>query len=250
MKGRNMQNANAVKSIAAVVLALAMAANFAQAGKSNAGNPGIAPPQSQPLGSSYNEWVILAQQWYYSIPTADMPSPARVFGNVLVPPQLPLAGNQTVPLTMKIGQWLFMPICFSTWANTPGDWGYIHPWSAPFTDPATGIDYPTYEAWVRAVMKAYMDGANPTCTIDEKPVQNIDMYRMQTGLFDLTVPEDNGWDCLSCSPPYNLPAGTYGPCLADGWFAILNQMTPGRHTISSAVGGAVITYEITVTTGK
>jgi hypothetical protein len=68
---------------------------------------------------------------------------------------------------------------------------------------------------------------------------------------NLTVPEDNGWDNPLADPPYDLPAGTYGPAVADGWFAILNPLTPGKHTIINSIGeGLSVTYEITVTPGK
>jgi hypothetical protein len=208
--------------------------------KSGNPNPGIAPPNSQPLGSSYNDWEVQAIQWYYS-QDSTVPMPARVFGHMVVPPMAYLSGA-TVPVTMTVGQWFFVPICFMTWANTPGDWGYDHPWDAPFTDPVTGIQYPTYEAWARYQVKASLDGVHPTCTIDGKPVQNIDMYRMQTSLFDLVLPADNPW---------GVPAGTYSPNFADGWFAILRPMTPGKHTVTNAIGeGLFVTYEITVTTGK
>lgn len=204
-------------------------------------NPGIAPPDSRPLGLSYNDWVIHVSEWYWSIPTTETP-PTRVFGNMVVPPLAWLTGV-TIPVTMEVGQWFIVPTCFNTWLNTPGDWGYTNSWSEAFTDD-TGTTWPTYEAWVREVMKEILDASHPTCTIDGKPVQNIDMYRMQTGLFDITVPEDNAWGSW-------LPAGTYGPALTDGWFEILYPMTPGKHTVTNAIGeGQFVTYEITVTTGK
>jgi hypothetical protein len=216
-------------------------------------NPGIAPPDSRPLGLSYNRWVELADQWLYSFPTTISPSPTRVFGDMVVPPQGGFTGA-TIPVTIEADQWLYVPICFNTWLNTPGDpgWDSNTRWShAPFTDPNTGITYHTYEAWVREVMKEYVDTLTPTSTIDGKPVRDLDMYRMQTGLFDITVPEDNAWD----SSTYYLPPGTYGPALVDGWFAILHPMTPGKHTVVNTVtdaSGATysLTYDITVTRGK
>jgi hypothetical protein len=231
-----MKHTNAVRYIGAVALALAMAVNFAQAGKRNAGNPGITPPNSQPLGSSYNDWVVEALQWYFSIPTTEANPPTRVVGNLVMPP-IAYFTDVTVPVTMRVGQWFLVPILMNVWANTPGDWGYDHPWSEPYAG------YPTYEAWARDLMKEYNDTQHPSSTIDGKPVQNVDMYRMQTTLFDLTVPEDNAWGSW-------LPAGTYGPCFGDGWFAILNPMTPGKHTVTQTLGGQFVTYEITVTTGK
>ena len=105
-------------------------------------NPGIAPPNSQPLGSSYNDWVVLALQWYYSIPTTEANPPTRVFGNMVMPPIAYFTGV-TVPVTMKVGQWFLVPILMNVWANTPGDWGYDHPWTEQYGG------FPTYEAWAR-----------------------------------------------------------------------------------------------------
>ena len=149
---------------------------------------------------------------------------------MVVPPQGGFTGA-IVPVTMEADQWLYVPICFNTWLNTPGDPGWVSNtrWShKPFTDPNTGITYHTYEAWVREVMEEYMDTITPTSTIDGRPVRDIDMYRMQTGLFDITVPEDNAWGSW-------LPADTYGPALVDGWFAILYPMTPGKLDESDGV---------------
>jgi len=214
-------------------------------------NPGIAPPDSRPLGLSYNRWVELADQWLYSLPVTVSPSPTLVVGDMVVPPQGGFTGA-IVPVNIEEDQWFYVPICFNTWLNTPGDPGWVSNtrWShAPFTDPNTGITYPTYEAWVREVMKEYMDTLAPTSTIDGKPVRDLDMYRMQTGLFDITVPDDNPW---------GISAGIHGPALVDGWFAILYPMKPGKHTIvntetftdTTGTYTYSFTYEVTVTKGK
>ena len=211
-----------------------MAANFAQADKDRDAKPGIAPPTSQPLGLSYNEWEVLALQWYLSTPTSVPNPPGRVICHMVVPPPAGFTGV-TIPLTLEADQWLFVPIWFTAWANTPGDWGYTNAWNDPYGG------FPTYEAWARDQLKTWVDTqVPPTSTIDGKPVQHLDMYRMQTGLFELTVPADNAWGSW-------LPAGTYGPCFGNGWFAILRPMKPGKHTVTNAVGeGQFVTYKITV----
>src|SRR5580765_5316103 len=43
------------------------------AGGGNQGNPGIAPPNSNPQGHSYGEWTALWWQWALSIPEAINP---------------------------------------------------------------------------------------------------------------------------------------------------------------------------------
>ncbi len=237
---------NTLVAIATGCLLVLSVSSSIEAANNRNPNPGIARPDSQPAGASYDAWVIQALQWYFSIPTINpFPAPTQVFGNMVVPPPAGFSGV-TVPVTMKVGQWFFVPTCFNAWANTPGDWGYDHPWSDPFTDPNTGIAYPTYEAWAREMMKEYIDTLHPTCTIDGVPVKNLDSYRMETSLFAITVPEDNAWDWPGV---YDLPAGTYAPCFGVGWFEILAPMTPGKHTVINTLGEGAVTYEITVTAG-
>jgi hypothetical protein len=228
-----MKHTNVVRIIGAVALVSAMTANFAKADNDRDCKPRIAPPNSQPQGLSYNEWEMLALQWYFSTPTTVEKPPGRVICHMVVPPPAGFTGV-TIPLTLEADQWLLVPIWFTAWANTPGDFGYDHPWSTPYEG------YPTYEAWARDQLKAWVDTqVPPTSTIDGKPVQNLDKYRMQTGLFELTLPTDNAWGIL---------AGTYGPCFGEGWFAIIRPMKPGKHTVTNAVGeGQFVTYKITVT---
>jgi hypothetical protein len=240
-KGKYMKRQlQTIGAIAMGCLLVLGASSLTASPKEGNPNPGIAPPNSQPLGASYDNWVVMALQYYYSVPMAEWPPTTRVVGNMVMPPVAQATGV-TLPVTMQVGQWFLLPLSFAAWANAPGDWGYDHPWSEPYEG------YPTYEAWAREMTKEYGDQWRPVATIDGKLVQNIDLYRMQTSLFDLTVPEDNAWDWAG----YDLPAGTYGPSFGDGWWAILNPMTPGKHTITTTVGeGLFVSYEITVTTGR
>jgi hypothetical protein len=56
-----MRSTSAVKSIGALALVLAMAANLALAG-----NPQVAPPNSKAYGKSLTEWMGIYWRWYYS----------------------------------------------------------------------------------------------------------------------------------------------------------------------------------------
>jgi hypothetical protein len=62
-----MKRINAVKSIGALALALAMAANPALAGSPNPGNgaPRIAPPNSSAYGKTLTEWLGVYWSWFY-----------------------------------------------------------------------------------------------------------------------------------------------------------------------------------------
>ncbi len=203
-------------------------------------NPGILPPDSHPLGLSYAEWYAKSSQFTLSIPISELPSPVGQFGKVLFPPlALSAPGSNYCAFTIRVGQNLFLPLYNATWVNVPGDPGYGMPWDTPFTDPDTGEAYPTYEAWVRELLKEYMDGGDVgTLNIDGKAVQNLDLYRTQSVLFDVDLPEDNA---------YGVPAGTYGPCVTDGWCLMLTPLAPGKHTFTAAAGDSfVFVYDITV----
>ena len=86
-----MRRIDKVKSIGALALVLAMAANLALAGSPDPGSaaPRIAPPNSQAYGKSLTEWLSIYWTWAYS--GADL-AQSKV-GNVQLMP-LP-AGEQT-----------------------------------------------------------------------------------------------------------------------------------------------------------
>ena len=58
--------------MAAVILSLG-AGPSVEAGKGNAGNPRVLPPQSHPHGKTYGEWAAAWWQWALSIPEAQNP---------------------------------------------------------------------------------------------------------------------------------------------------------------------------------
>ena len=223
------------------LLLLTLTSSMAGTGGGNP-NPGILPPGSNPLGAGYAEWAAKAAQYFLSIPTSELPSSVGQSGKVLFPPiTLTAPGSNYCAFTIGVGQSLFMPLLFSIWVNAPGDPGYGLPWDIPFTDPATGKEYPTYEAWVRELMKETMDGAVVSLDIDGKPVNDIDVYRAQSVLFDADMPTDN---------LFGLPAGTYGPNLTDGWYLMLTPRSPGKHTFTTSIGDSfVFVYEVTVAPG-
>ena len=58
--------------LASAILLLATALP-ALAGKGNAGNPGILPPQSHAYGKTYAEWSVKWWQWVFSLPATNSP---------------------------------------------------------------------------------------------------------------------------------------------------------------------------------
>jgi hypothetical protein len=97
-------------------------------------------------------------------------------------------------------------------------------------------------------------------TIDGVPVSNLDPastpYRACAGPvagcappYSVTVPADNIFSVVGIS----LPAGTYSPAVADGFYLLLAPLPPGPHTIEFGGSGYIfgnfsqdITYHLTV----
>jgi hypothetical protein len=79
-------------------------------------------------------------------------------------------------------------------------------------------------------------------TIDGKTIRRLRRQRVQTPAFVFTLPEDN---------VFGVPAGTYNPHVADGYFVMLAPLEPGAHTIHSKAvftGGLFEGVVIDVTT--
>jgi len=64
-------------------------------------------------------------------------------------------------------------------------------------------------------------------TIDGRPVNDATRYRSTTSVFSMTLPADNVAEYFGCS----IGAGTYGPCISDGYMLLLTPRTPGDHLI-------------------
>ena len=191
------------------------------AGKGNAGNPKILPPQSRAHGGTYSEWAGAWWRWAYSLPGGEDQNPVQdptgdLAGLGQSGPVWFLAGSfgETVTRTVTLppGKTLFFPIINTVWVNLP-DYG-DDPWSDEQRD------------FAREVIAPFIDGAfNLSCQIDGVEVMNIENYRCTTQDGDeymITFPEDNLW---------GLPPGVYGPSVDDGIYLMVAPLPPGQHTI-------------------
>ena len=197
----------------------------------NLGNPGIAPPNSKPHGKAYSEWSARWWQWVYSIPTAENPVVDTTGANADEGQRGPvwfLAGNfggTTVrDVSVPEGKSLFFPIFNENWVTFP-------------TDPPTTVPE------MRAIIRPFMDNATLSCVIDGKTVKNLPLYREDSVEFSVTAPDGN---------LLGLPAGTYAPCVDNGYYLMLDPLRCGQHTIhftgtnADASFGLDVTYHLTV----
>jgi hypothetical protein len=87
-------------------------------------------------------------------------------------------------------------------------------------------------------------------TIDGQMVSNVLSYRTlsQPSAFSVTVPDEN---IVNFFGGPDVPAGTYSPQVADGYYLILKPLSAGEHTIELHVESGLgfsydQTYNLTV----
>lgn len=206
------------------------AGSSAWAGQGNAGNPGVLPPQSHPYGKSYAEWSAEHWKWTYSLPTDHHPltdtadvstgqsGPVWFLGGTWAPTtdlEGNLVGIADRHVTVPMGKALFFPIISAEASLAEGNG--------------------TTEAEFREFANYLADHAvDLSCTIDGRPVKNLDAYRVESPLFTFgPLPENN---------LLGLPEGTTSPAVSDGYFVMLAPLSRGQHTIHFT-GAIVFTVE-------
>ena len=190
-------------------------------------NPSIVPPQSNPHGNSYAEWSAKWWQWALGQPTPTNPlldttgahCTAGQSGQVWFLAGTFNVGTVTRSCTVPTGTMLFLPV-----ANA-------------FCSAEGTADQ------MRACAKGIMDGAtNVRAEVDGVPIHDLQRYRVQSPIFDLTLPADN---------IFGAPAGVYSPTASDGVYLMLAPLSRGQHTVhvhAEFPGPSVVdvTYNLTV----
>jgi len=204
-KESTMKTMHAVKSIGALALTLALAANFARAD----GNPQVAPPQSNAFGNSLTDWMGIYWRWYY---TGADPEQSKVGPVQLMP--LP-AGEQVS------GSW------------TPDDPAVLVGQLEITLPPGTPFFLPEF-SWVGEIYEdgsvdpslddeVALNSASITLTIDGKTVisdENKAAFYVPVTLFDPIVEYSEPTDY-----------GSIGDVFYQGVGFVGLPLTPGVHTI-------------------
>lgn len=213
---------------AAVVFAASFPA--AHAGTGNSDNPGILPAHSQPHGKSYSEWTASWWQWAFSIPADRSPltdTTGAFAGEGQSGPVWFLAGTlgnsvdrtYSIPhgktLVLPVFVWIFGAGAFDCQPSVPGV-----PCEVPVLQAAAA-----FNTEAATVVEAEIDGVL---------VRNIRDYRASSpGPFTVNYPDN--------SVP-GLPAGSYFPNVADGYWLILAPLASGQHTIRLRVVAPATSY--------
>lgn len=225
-KGKQMKT-QLIKSIYGALLACALSliggTQTVYAGKGNSHNPAILPPQSLPHGKTYGEWTAAWWQWALSVP-ADRSPLTDMTGQFGAEGQSGsvwfLAGTfgnsverwYTIPhgktLFLPVFVWIFGSGAFDCTPSVPG---------VPCDVPSLTATA-AFNTEAATVLEVLIDGV---------PVQNLRDYRASSpGAFSITYPENS---------VTGLPAGTYYPQVADGYWLMLAPLSSGQHTIQMHV---------------
>jgi hypothetical protein len=98
--------------------------------------------------------------------------------------------------------------------------------TSDYSDPTVKIKTPA--ELVRVVSKSNIYPNVFDATLDGKPLhlKNDDSHKVQSGLFDLTLPKDNVW-----GEPEGPDKG-----ITQGWWIMLKPLSPGEHTLHYTTG--------------
>lgn len=243
-----------------VALTLTVAPRGARASEANL-NPGILPPSSTAFGKTYGGWSAAWWQYVESQPASSNPLVDRTGAGCSAGQSGPVfflvgtfgSGTATRDkCTVPAGKALFFPLL-----------NVFDVHVACTLAPASVCDNNEIPEKVWADLQASKFSASELhAKIDGVPVANLDPsntpYRACAGpvarcsapSFSLTFPADNFFSSLG------LPAGTYAPAVADGFYLLLAPLTPGPHTITFGgtgfFGGSIsedIKYNLVVSSG-
>ena len=170
----------------------------------------VFPPDSKPYGLTYGEWTAKWWQWAYLMPEANNPTVDDTGRNC--------ANNQTGPVWFLAGTG---GGAVTRECTIPSDKVILIPIINVVCDSATDLALDT-EAELRACAKADQDTViGKEITVDGINIDNLDSYRFQSPLFNLTYPENN----IAGVAPQTAKA------VSDGFWILLEPLSPGSHEI-------------------
>lgn len=178
-------------------------------------NPRVIPPHAKFRGLSYGEW---GARWWsnaFSIPVVGGSHPVisggTFDGDKGVLFLAGIGGGATFDITIPAGTPLFFPV-------VNAECSVLEP------DPFHGDD----EASLRACANGHIDNTSGLfVVIDGVPVNNLGDYRVESPLFEFTLPADN----LFAFFGLDAPAGTTSLSVDAGVYVLLAPLNVGTHTV-------------------
>jgi hypothetical protein len=173
---------------------------------------------------SFEELSIEWWQWALSIPLSDSPLLDKTGEKCMVGQQGSewfLGGDYregpiTYTCTVPEGKMLFTRVIAQGAVNTPNLCR-----QGPQNTPVENL---------RATSAAFVEGTTElSVVVDGEPIE--DVYRVQSRVYEVALPEENVLDVDEQSCQGGAPAGIYSPAVHDGYYLWLNPLPVGNHTI-------------------
>jgi hypothetical protein len=182
-------------------------------------NPPVAPPDSRPQGLTYGQWAAKWWQWAYSIPRDQSPFYDQTGERCGIKQTGPVwflvgtfGGSVVRQCTIPTGVSLFFPI-LNTECSVAGGDGKT-------------------EQDLRNCAKTQIDRAtNLEVSVDGVRLQDLQKYRAQSQLYNISLPNNNIMGVAS----------TTSPSVAEGYWIFLNPLPPGKHEIEFAGAAGEVT---------
>jgi hypothetical protein len=175
-------------------------------------NPGIFAKDSSPYGIPYRDWIAKWWQWTMSIPASEHPRDSYTQEKCRMNQEGPvwflpdqLGGREERSCTVPSGKAILIPLL-------TGECDY-------------GVPEVKNDQDLRRCAMAGNEYGVIQATIDGRMVMNLEQYRTQSGLFNITIPADN---------IYQAPPGVF-EAMVDGFFVFLEPPSPGRHEVNLKV---------------
>ena len=186
-------------------------------------NPGVFALDSKPYGSTYGQWAANWWNWITSIPEENNPVGDETGEKCAIGQKGPVwflpgtaGGKLERSCTVPAGKALFMVILDAECSKT---------------------EFPKLntEEEFRKCTRDLNEGATLSATVDGVKLKDLEKYRVESPMFNMTFPSNNIFGQKA------------GPTIAksDGWYVILEPLSPGTHNVSFA--GSVLGNPVTGT---
>jgi hypothetical protein len=212
----------------------------------------VIPPQAKFQGLSYGQWSARQWQWLFSLPVDHHPLFETADCNA----------GQSGKVWFLGGTYASSEIAPNTYfgeadrnCTIPSGTALFFPMVTVETSEIEG--YGSTEAELRDAANFLADFIIPESVfleIDGEPVTNLEPYRVESPLFTFgPLPANNVEEATGVAAP----EGATSPAVSDGYFAMVNPLSVGTHTLhfggvidATAIGGPLfiqdISYTITV----
>jgi hypothetical protein len=199
-------------TVVAIVFLLPLTVFHNQFATADSINPGVFALDSKPYGSTYGQWAANWWNWITSIPEENNPVGDETGEKCTIGQKGPVwflpgtsGGKLERTCTVPAGKALFLVLLDAECSKT---------------------EFPKLntEEEFRKCARDLNEGATLAASVDGVKLKNLEKYRAESPMFNMTFPSNNIFGQKA------------GPTIAksDGWYVILEPLSPGTHNVSFA----------------